>query len=439
MNPMDEQTELTQISTTSDHALFRSISKDLSHVHMYWKVYRQLFAATDRRIELLNETGSLVFHILQHLLINEVTLAICRLTDPVATGGHENHSLERLLRDVEDEHLLNKLRDQMALLRPLAAPFRDRRNRAIAHSDLNSKLQFDENPLPGISRQTIEDTLKSIRDFMNAYDYHYFHNTHLYEEVTLALGSDGDFLTQQLQRAVALRDMERAGAIQREVWSEGRYKGSVMNNWPTEFARIISCSLCTAAECRNLLRDDGEHVPQPGYIGSRYAATRLLLVGQNPGVDTVGLAARDRVYTAALRELSQNPSAIAYRSLNSVMEDFVPSWPVHGSYFPLRECGLTLQDIAYYNAVRCRTVGNALPSKRQARNCIDTHFRRWLDLLKPRAVVFIGKWAFDQCGTIVLDLKIPSAFMNRQRSLSNFERTKNRQEVVTTVKGAIGR
>src|SRR4030065_1136022 len=84
-----------------DHAFFKSISKDVSHLHMYWKIFRQLFAENDQRIALLNETSSMVFYILQHLLLDEVTLAICRLTDPVATGGRENHSLERLLACLE--------------------------------------------------------------------------------------------------------------------------------------------------------------------------------------------------------------------------------------------------------------------------------------------------------------------------------------------------
>ncbi len=210
-----------------------------------------------------------------------------------------------------------------------------------------------------------------------------------------------------------------------------------MNDWPSEFAKIISCKKCNAAACPKLLRDEQENVPQPGYIGHGYRATKLLLVGQNPGVDTVGLAARDRIYTTALREVAESPSAATYQSLTSILEDFVPSWPVHGNYFPLRECGLTLQDIAYCNVVRCRTVGNATPSTRQTKNCVDTHFQHWLEVLKPRVVIFIGKWASDRCRTITDGLKIPSAFMNRQRSLSAMERTRNRQEVVTMVKGAI--
>jgi len=205
-------------------------------------------------------------------------------------------------------------------------------------------------------------------------------------------------------------------------------------DWPTEFASVITCTRCTTVDSSKLLRDNGEHIPQPGYIGARYASTRVLLVGQNPGVNTVGLAAPDRVYTAALRTLGRTPNDSTFKALCNVMDAFVPSWPVHGRYFPLAECGLTLQDIAYCNAVRCRTVSNTTPSNRLATNCVTAHFQHWLILLEPCVVVFIGKWAHDQCRAITESMGIPSAYMNRQRSLSGAERIQNREEVVRVVR-----
>src|SRR5450759_2416045 len=54
-------------------------------------------------------------------------------------------------------------------------------------------------------------------------------------------------------------------------------------SWPDEFAKIVGCRRCSVIEWPNLLRDEGENILQPGYVGARYCATRLLLVGQNPG------------------------------------------------------------------------------------------------------------------------------------------------------------
>lgn len=204
-------------------------------------------------------------------------------------------------------------------------------------------------------------------------------------------------------------------------------------SWPAEFAAVIGCAACTQGTDRKLLRDAAENVPQPGYVGANYGSRRVVLVGQNPGVPGA-LASRDRPYTAALRALKASPDAQTYQALHRVQAAFIPQWPVHGSYFPLSECGLTLQDIAYFNLVRCRTQGNAAPGTRLTATCRDRHFGRWLDLLAPRVVVFIGKWASDNASTLVAERGIAHAFMNRQRSLSTFERHQNRQAVVALVR-----
>jgi hypothetical protein len=207
-----------------NHDFFKSVSNDVSQLHMYWHIYRQLYAHSEERIALLNETGSMVFYVLQHLLLDEVTLSICRLTDPATTGRRENHSVERLVAGVQEDDLADKLNSILERTQDLAKPFRDRRNRAIAHSDLETKLKLDANPLRGISREMVENTLEQIRALMNAYDHHYFNNETMYQDIILPLGADGDFLSQQLRRAVAFRDLERGGQVGRELWTQGRYK-----------------------------------------------------------------------------------------------------------------------------------------------------------------------------------------------------------------------
>lgn len=163
-------------------------------------------------------------------------------------------------------------------------------------------------------------------------------------------------------------------------------------NWHIEFANIINCSRCSVTTDGNLLRDSDENVPQPGYIGKNYNTARVLLVGQNPGTPK-SLDKKDLSYTAALRALRDEPTSERYAQLTAVLDAFIPQWPVHGHYFPISECGLTLQDIAYCNIVRCRTRKDKVPNTRIAEQCVNEHFARWLRILAPRVVVFIGKWA----------------------------------------------
>ena len=205
----------------------------------------------------------------------------------------------------------------------------------------------------------------------------------------------------------------------------------------SEFAQVIGCGRCSIAGDRHLLRDDAENVPQPGYVGSGYSVSRVLLVGQNPGTPKT-LAREDLPYTAALRALRDDPSPAQYEALDSLLEAFIPRWPVHGSYFPLAECGLSLRDIAYCNIVRCRTTDDKSPGRATIANCTSTHFARCLAFLEPRVVVFIGKWAAEHGAGPVQRAGIPFAFMNRQRSLSSEGRAANRAEVIALVRGVVG-
>jgi hypothetical protein len=175
-----------------------------------------------------------------------------------------------------------------------------------------------------------------------------------------------------------------------------------------------------------------ENVPQPGYIGTNYGRTGVLLVGQNPGVPG-RLADRDRPYTAALRTLRDDPTPQNYAKLQEVLSRFIRDWPVQGRYFPLKECGLELADIAYFNLVRCRTIDNAPPNAALTNSC-RTHFDRWLDMLKPSVVAFVGKWAYDNAKAACERRNVPYSFVNRDRKLSGSERQKNRAEVAASVK-----
>jgi len=129
----------------TEHDLFRGLQQELSWLHLYWKVFRQLYAKNEKRIELLNETGPLVFYVLQQLLMDETTLAICRLTDPPTTKGRENHGLPLLIDRVEEvnPHLASAMADDLVDIQNLVEPFRARRNRAIAHSDLATKQKIE--------------------------------------------------------------------------------------------------------------------------------------------------------------------------------------------------------------------------------------------------------------------------------------------------------
>jgi hypothetical protein len=221
-----------------------------------------------------------------------------------------------------------------------------------------------------------------------------------------------------------------------------------LTGWPGHFSAVISCTHCTTQTCSTLLRDSFENVPQPGFIGCHYDRKRVLLVGQNPAITKSEQALHaDMPYTKALRTLRENPTGEALESLLTVARDFMPTWRMTQDYFPLKECGLSLDELAYVNLVRCRTgrldkntnrLGDARPNRKLTQNCVAEHFSKWVELLAPRVIVFLGKFAWDDGQAVATSLGVPADYLNRQRSRSGELRQGDRDRVAALVRGNVG-
>lgn len=210
-----------------------------------------------------------------------------------------------------------------------------------------------------------------------------------------------------------------------------------MNQWPKLFSEVVGCELCSNAIERCMLRDMHENVPQPGYVGKEYMSKRVLLVGQNPGMGNSVSEARSQAYLQKLREIRDTPSHEVFSELQEILANLIPTWPVHGNYFPLEEAGLKLDEIAHINLIRCRTCSNGKPTIGMINNC-SMHFEKWVRQLNPKVVVFVGKWASDNGSHLVNKHNIPNIFVNRMRSLSGPARQQNLNDVARFVREQIG-
>jgi len=183
------------------------------------------------------------------------------------------------------------------------------------------------------------------------------------------------------------------------------------------YTEVLRCTACPTLVVR---RDAFEDVPQPGFVGARYAASRVLVVGQNPGQPTPALDQQDRVYTTLLRGLRDDPSQESLQTYQRYAIQFAAEFPILRKYPVISACGLDLDDIAYCNLVRCRSRERG-HTVAVARTCAMRHFARWLDALEPRFVVFIGKWPWEQGQGELGKRRIPSAFINCRQGLSKSE------------------
>lgn len=177
-------------------------------LHVRWALYRQLFAKTDRRIELLNDTAALLFSVVQQTLFNDVVLNLARLTDRPRTPK-ENLTLQRIADHVSDPGLHLKVSQLTQAAVDGCKGIRDRRNRQLAHDDLALALATSTDPVPGISRADIESALSAVREMLNALQLHYCQSTVGYEYAVTGPG-DGDALVHYLHRGLkAERERER--------------------------------------------------------------------------------------------------------------------------------------------------------------------------------------------------------------------------------------
>lgn len=88
------------------------------------------------------------------------------------------------------------------------AKARERRDKQIAHFDLNAMLDSKQ---PGPSRAEVELALEALRGVMNCISLHFTGSQTAYEQIVLM--SDGDSLISVLQQGLRYRELVRSGVI----------------------------------------------------------------------------------------------------------------------------------------------------------------------------------------------------------------------------------
>jgi hypothetical protein len=158
--------------------VYNSLFNDVSWLHDKWKQYRILFAASEKRIALLNEIAGFFFYFLQETIFEGIVLNLARLTDPIQTGRggqqQENLTIQSLPSLVKDPDLSKELEELVNTALNTCSSFRMWRNKRFAHRDLKLALAKSGDPLPGISRADIEKALDSFRTLLNKLEQFYF-------------------------------------------------------------------------------------------------------------------------------------------------------------------------------------------------------------------------------------------------------------------------
>lgn len=207
----------------STSPLFKNLKYCVIVLWNDWLLYQQVFGSP-MRISLLNDSGGHLFHVLQQSMLDRFLLGLSRLTDPAATHGKTNLSLEALVEEVRaaGDRVGGELCCQLKQLQESVSNLRKHRNKRIAHADLNA-LTDPELALDAYSLGDIEAALRAVSTFMNTYELEVNESQTIYEQCILPMGHDGERLIKCLKQAQAFQAAAMAQMVPGDMWKHGEY------------------------------------------------------------------------------------------------------------------------------------------------------------------------------------------------------------------------
>tara|TARA_R110002096_G_scaffold54517_15_gene140621 strand:+ start:6318 stop:6959 length:642 start_codon:yes stop_codon:yes gene_type:complete len=168
--------------------LYDDLRNQLTWIHLKWNDYESLFADTPEVINLLNKVAPAFFHNTQRMMIEDVVLHICRITDNVTVAGNETLTVKRFSRNITDRKLKNEVDTLVENAIEKCKFARVRRNRRLAHREMPLVGGRRTEPLPETTRQKIREALTALDSVLNRISQHYLNSTTAF---SVSMGSVG--------------------------------------------------------------------------------------------------------------------------------------------------------------------------------------------------------------------------------------------------------
>lgn len=184
------------------------LGQDVSWLHIDWIEFKKIFAASDRRVALLNATAGRFFARFERTSWDDTLLHLCRLTDPQKSSGRRNLTIKRLPPLVQSTELRSEVERLVAEVVMNTDFARDWRNRRLAHRDLDRALQPDLHPLAEASREHVEKALASLRSLLNCIELNYENSTTAYDHV-IAADNGAEALLYYLSSGLEAEELRR--------------------------------------------------------------------------------------------------------------------------------------------------------------------------------------------------------------------------------------
>ncbi|MBX7123949.1 MAG: hypothetical protein K1X42_17620 [Opitutaceae bacterium] len=137
-------------------------------------------------------------------------------------------------------------------------------------------------------------------------------------------------------------------------------------------------------------------IPQFGYVGAQFARSKVLLLGINPGNgDDVKRSHQDDKMMPALHRFAVDLSVASFKEAQCGYKSVCQSWWIWQRYCSevIGAGKLTLEDIAYSNALPWRTHSESNFDDAVGKAAATSYAYPLIEELRPKVIVAMGKKA----------------------------------------------
>lgn len=222
---MDKKT----IKPSPEEALLethRFLKIQLVTLHSRWHDYKNLFGHSQERVDLLNQCAGGFFYSIQFSMLQHIELCIVRLLDPAKQRqSAKNMTFERLVHLAEAVYQQSQVSDLRKLLvRALecSCRLRKRRNKAVAHLDVEAIQNEDQVILEWPRIEEVDVSLEALVDLSNAFEQMSGLPIMCYEIADTWAGSEA--VVNHLTNSLHLKQLVMDGALSHELAYPSRFR-----------------------------------------------------------------------------------------------------------------------------------------------------------------------------------------------------------------------
>jgi hypothetical protein len=187
---------------------YSALYDECCNLHFKWNQYIELFGSSPERVKLLNQSAGRFFRLTQDIFIDDILLHLMRLTDYTKKQKKKQCLTIRLLPDyIEDNDFKSLIEDLVQNTITASGFARERRNKYIAHRDLNLAIDSTAKPLPPIFREHVSSALTALSNCLQKVHKFYFNSNISFDKIIVT--DDAVSLLQVLEDGIRSREIER--------------------------------------------------------------------------------------------------------------------------------------------------------------------------------------------------------------------------------------